>query len=175
MHLIKQRRTLVELDQKIHITVGRFLPACTRTEHIDLPDLVLPCNSVNVITLRPNCIKHAHRRILSAWVTRSLSRLELVRGPSASPRHSQDTGIITGHRYYSKKLTRSIGYLAPTFYGYWPLALLDDADADDRRRRLERLDDVRRDRRVGVDQRVGDVAAALVGDRVDVDLGVAED
>ena len=55
------------------------------------------------------------------------------------------------------------------------LALLDDADADDRRRRLERLDDVRRDRRVGVDQRVGDVAAALVGDRVDVDLGVAED
>ena len=27
-------------------------------------------------------------------VTRSLSRLELVRGPSASPRLSQDTGII---------------------------------------------------------------------------------
>ena len=169
MHLIKQRRTLVELDQKIHITVGRFLPACTRTEHIDLPDLVLPCNSVNVITLRPNCIKHAHRRILSAWFTRSLSRLEVVRADFGSPRLSQDTGII------AKKLTRSIRYLAPTFYGCWPLALLDDADADDRRRRLERLDDVRRDRRVGVDQRVGDVAAALVGDRVDVDLGVAED
>ena len=82
---------------------------------------------------------------------------------------------FTGHGYYSKKLTRSIGYLAPTFYGCWPLALLDDADADDRRRRLERLDDVRRDRRVGVDQRVGEVAAALVGDRVDVDLGVTED
>ena len=60
MHLIKQGRSFVKLNQEIHITVGRFLLACTRTKHIDLPDLVLPCNSVNIRTLRPNCIKHTH-------------------------------------------------------------------------------------------------------------------
>ena len=54
-------------------------------------------------------------------------------------------------------------------------ASLDDAHADDGGGLLQLLDDLGRDRAVGVNERIGEVSAALVRDGVDVDLGVPED
>ena len=64
MDMRKKRRPFAKFNQKIDVTLQRFLFTCTRTEHTKLFRFVCPCDSVYLIALRMYLIKHAHNFIL---------------------------------------------------------------------------------------------------------------
>lgn len=59
--------TGIKLDEEIHITVGAFLSAGTRTKDPKLFSLVPLCKSMNRITFRSYFVHHAHAKAVPLY------------------------------------------------------------------------------------------------------------